>query len=158
MKLRIKNNIEIFETMIELLGTSNQEIGEYIDRHRKEISRLNRSIKQVIFAKRLLNKYFGFIDNEKDRKEIIKICEKFPEIRTARQVEVIFYIVKGLTGQQIADQMGTCEKTVKFHKTNIYKSTFVKSQSELIAYYYDNKLKPVVEYSLPFGSLEKWNA
>jgi DNA-binding NarL/FixJ family response regulator len=158
MKLRIKNNAEKLENIIELLGNSEKEIEDFITKQKLEIIRINKTIKQVTLAGSLLKKHFGFVTDENGRKEIVNICERFPEIETPKQVEVVFYMLKGLSGKQIAEQMRTCEKTVKFHKTNIYKSTSVKSQSELIAYYYENKTKPVNENVLPVGNVETLNA
>lgn len=47
--------------------------------------------------------------------------------------DVLMYLRQGKSNQQIADMLFVCEKTVKFHLTNIYKKLNVSSRAELIA-------------------------
>lgn len=47
--------------------------------------------------------------------------------------KVIQFIQKGYSNQDIALQLGVCEKTVKFHLNNIFKIYNVKSRAELCA-------------------------
>lgn len=47
---------------------------------------------------------------------------------------VITYIEQGFSNSDIGNKLGICEKTVKFHLTNIFKKAGVKSRSELIAH------------------------
>lgn len=155
MNLKIQSNIETFNNMIEVLGTSERELLDFIEEQRKEIAKMNKAIRQIHHARRLLKMHFGFMKSFKDKQQIIKICQKFPEIRTARQVEVIFYMVKGMSALQIAEQMRTCEKTVKYHKTNIYKVSIVKTHKELVAYYYDNNPEKAEKNGLPTGFMQE---
>ena len=52
---------------------------------------------------------------------------------TIRQKEVVELLKKGLTNKQIADKLFVCEKTIKFHLTNIYKIVGVKSDREYLS-------------------------
>ena len=134
--------------MIELMGSDKTSIQNFVKESRSQIKEINQYIRQVHLADRLLNKYFGYLNSEEDRKEIIKIAQKFIEIRTARQIEVIFYILKGFSEKKLAEKMNVSNKTIKFHKTNIYRSLKVKSQAELMAYYYVAKFN---DMTLPGG-------
>ena len=46
---------------------------------------------------------------------------------------VVAYLQQGLSNKEIGEALFVCEKTVKFHLTNIYKAYEVKSRSELLA-------------------------
>jgi DNA-binding CsgD family transcriptional regulator len=46
--------------------------------------------------------------------------------------DVVVYLQKGYSNQQIADKLFITEKTVKFHLTNIFKKYEVKSRQELL--------------------------
>lgn len=46
--------------------------------------------------------------------------------------DVLVYLQKGYSNQQIGESLNVCEKTVKFHLTNIYKKYEVKSRQELL--------------------------
>lgn len=54
---------------------------------------------------------------------------------TKYQTNVLNLIVTGKSNKAVATELGICEKTVKFHLTNIYKFTGVKSRAELIVQY-----------------------
>lgn len=49
------------------------------------------------------------------------------------EYDVLVYLKQGKSNQEIADCLFVCEKTVKFHLTNIYKKLNVKSRTELLA-------------------------
>lgn len=51
-----------------------------------------------------------------------------------RELEVTGLVTQGLTNKQVADKLFVCEKTVKFHLTNIFKKTSFKNRSQLIVY------------------------
>jgi DNA-binding CsgD family transcriptional regulator len=57
---------------------------------------------------------------------------KFVELSKAER-DVMVYVEQGISNKDIGDKLFVCEKTVKFHLTNIYKKYEVKSRSELIA-------------------------
>lgn len=59
---------------------------------------------------------------------------------TPRETEILSLCCKGLSNAQIAAASGISERTVEFHKTNIYEKTGFKNQRELIRYGIQNKL------------------
>lgn len=66
--------------------------------------------------------------------------------------DVLMYLRQGKSNQQIADMLFVCEKTVKFHLTNIYKKMNVSSRAELIAqegglFTYDKGVKQMETFS-----------
>lgn len=46
---------------------------------------------------------------------------------------VVTYLEMGYSNQDIAKKLSVCEKTIKFHLTNIFKKAGVKSAKELVA-------------------------
>ena len=72
---------------------------------------------------------------------------------TLRQQEVIDLVVKGLSNQEVANQLFIDEKTVKFHLTAIYKILSLKSRAELIIKYMRDQ--PTVQDFSEFESLNE---
>lgn len=69
---------------------------------------------------------------------------------------VLDHLKLGLCNKEIGERLFVCEKTVKFHLTNIYKKLNVKSRSELIAktlgqniYIEENEGEEVADETLP---------
>lgn len=48
------------------------------------------------------------------------------------EVRVASLVTKGLNNLEIAEKLCVCEKTVKFHLTNVYKKLGVKSRTQLV--------------------------
>jgi DNA-binding CsgD family transcriptional regulator len=51
---------------------------------------------------------------------------------TAGEARVVVALLKGYTNKKIAAELFLCEKTVKFHLTNVYKKLGVKNRTELV--------------------------
>lgn len=69
--------------------------------------------------------------------------KKFQENKdglTDREVEIIVQIAKGLTNQQIADELFLSKRTVEGHKKRLYKKTNTHSTQTVILYAKKNKL------------------
>jgi len=49
-----------------------------------------------------------------------------------KEVETVNEVVKGVTNKAAADALFVCEKTVKFHLTNVYRKLSLKNRAELI--------------------------
>lgn len=49
------------------------------------------------------------------------------------ETQVAEYLKHGLSNKEIAEKLFVCEKTIKFHLTNIYKKQGVNSRMEFIA-------------------------
>lgn len=65
-------------------------------------------------------------------------CKRALEIGTKefdlskKEQEIMFMITEGKSNKAIADEMKITERTVEFHKTNIYKKTNSKSVADLV--------------------------
>ena len=51
---------------------------------------------------------------------------------TPREKEVLRYVIAGKLNKQTAFELGTCEKTIKVHRSRIMKKTRVSSLAELV--------------------------
>jgi FixJ family two-component response regulator len=58
--------------------------------------------------------------------------ESILSVLTTREREVLVQIVAGRLNKQIAGELGTVEKTVKFHRGNLMKKLGVRSVAELV--------------------------
>ena len=63
-----------------------------------------------------------------------KPSASYPDRLTAREVEVLRFIAKGLTDAQIAEQLVISPRTVKNHLTSIYGKIQVSSRSAATRY------------------------
>ena len=59
---------------------------------------------------------------------------------TARQLEVLRLVGRGLTTQEVAHEMGVSEKAVEFHKTRIKKALGLSSNAALMRYAVSHKI------------------
>lgn len=70
-----------------------------------------------------------------------KYISKQPESNISnRELEVMQLIAKGLTNQEIADQLFVSLRTVEYHKTNLIQKTGSKNVVDLLLYAIKNKL------------------
>lgn len=76
---------------------------------------------------------------EKNRRKIESRHQSSP-LLTDREVEIIRYIVKGKSAQEIAELLSISRRTVETHKANILTKCQVKSTAELIRYALTNNL------------------
>lgn len=51
---------------------------------------------------------------------------------TSGESRVVVALLRGYTNKKIAETLFLCEKTVKFHLTNVYKKLGVKNRTELV--------------------------
>ena len=65
--------------------------------------------------------------------------EKAREL-SERQIEVLRYLLKGLSAKEIAKQIGVTRKTVEYHKYKAMKILNIKTTAELIEYSIKHKL------------------
>jgi FixJ family two-component response regulator len=66
---------------------------------------------------------------EMSQKELIKARI---ETLTSREKEVLRWIITGKPNKQIADALGTTEKTIKVHRSRVMQKTGVSSVAELV--------------------------
>lgn len=62
---------------------------------------------------------------------------------TSREHEVLKHILAGRLNKQIAAELGTVEKTVKFHRANLMRKTGARSVAELVRLAEHAGIKPV---------------
>jgi DNA-binding CsgD family transcriptional regulator len=55
---------------------------------------------------------------------------------TAHELEVIAYLLKGLSNVEISKRLRISKDTVKFHLTNCYKKFGVKTRTQFIIKYF----------------------
>lgn len=60
------------------------------------------------------------------------------EALSVAENNVVTLLYEGLSNNQIAEKLFVCEKTVKFHCTNIYRKTNVKGRSALLVKRFNN--------------------
>lgn len=73
----------------------------------------------------------GFLNNEQSE-----------SIFSDRELEILRYICKGRSNEQIADILFISEKTIATHRRNIMKKAKVKKSTELIVWALDNNIVP----------------
>ena len=79
----------------------------------------------------------GFrINQSAEAKRIIAIREEL----TQREREILLFIVKGLSNQEIADQLFISLPTVKTHRSNILSKCDVKNTASLVRFVLENNL------------------
>lgn len=69
--------------------------------------------------------------NYKAHQALMAIRERFATL-TVREREVMAQIVTGKLNKQVADELGTVEKTIKVHRARIFEKMQVKSLAELV--------------------------
>lgn len=69
------------------------------------------------------------------RKQIIRSRNPVMKTLTPKEQEVFDWVIKGLSNAAVAHEIGTSEKAVKYHLTNIYKKKSVHSRTQLIVKY-----------------------
>lgn len=62
---------------------------------------------------------------------------------TSREHEVLKHILAGRLNKQIAAELGTVERTIKFHRANVMRKTGVRSVAELVRLAEHAGIKPV---------------
>ena len=60
------------------------------------------------------------------------------ESLSPREVEVAKLVMKALSNREIAKELGTTEKTIKFHLTSIYKKNEVRDRAQFLVKNRDN--------------------
>jgi FixJ family two-component response regulator len=67
----------------------------------------------------------------KTRVELTALSERFA-LLTPREREVMAHIVSGKLNKQVADALGTVEKTIKVHRARVFEKMGVQSLAELV--------------------------
>jgi DNA-binding NarL/FixJ family response regulator len=81
-----------------------------------------------------LHKQIAIIETKQLPAEILSVAKMFPMITSTRELEVLYCMSKFLPIKQIADVLFVSPKTIKYHRTNIYKRTGLKGEKEILKY------------------------
>jgi len=90
---------------------------------------------QSFFSPRLLQQVVMHIPELDGKDKLIKKLQI-----TDREIDVLKLLCKGLTNQEISDQLFLSTKTVETHKTRLLKKTNTKNSTSLIIYALKNKI------------------
>ena len=71
------------------------------------------------------------VQTHKVQVEVAALRERFATL-TAREREVMAEIVTGKLNKQVADKLGTVEKTIKVHRARVFEKMGVQSLAELV--------------------------
>lgn len=124
----LKKEIESTTEMIEDLKTYKSNL--------KRIRRLTDEVKEIEFTP----EYKG---------SLVEIMERYPQIKSIREAEVMLQALKAIPNRQIALNLCISEKTIKFHKTNIFKRCGFKNSLDMIKQNYNFELQSRI---LPRGN------
>ncbi len=67
----------------------------------------------------------------KEQAELSAIQERYASL-SVREREVMAHIVTGKLNKQVADELGTVEKTIKVHRARVFEKMQVRSLAELV--------------------------
>ncbi len=67
--------------------------------------------------------------------------QKYHELLTERERDVVLHLIRRLSDSEIATSLGVAVNTVKYHKKNIYSKWGVKRRADAIAFFHRSSNK-----------------
>jgi DNA-binding NarL/FixJ family response regulator len=150
--MQATNKVKSYLTFLD--GRNLKDFTDFFRVANEEMEVIRSLVRTARMAEAVLKNNFDFVKNDTDKHHLIQLCSKFPEIKTPRQLEIAFYCIKGMSEKQMAARLFRTVKNVKYLKTKVYKSAGVKSQAELMAFYFGSNYRPDTEHILPVGNNE----
>lgn len=105
----------------------------------QEINDADTKIKELKFYRNQLSKIRSILSDvstnaiTNDQKKILfDIIDILPQLKSLREVEVVFHVIQMKSNKEIASDMNITDKTVRFHKTNIFKRCGFKDSKDLV--------------------------
>lgn len=89
------------------------------------------------------NNYFSPEILEAIIKNLNKKKKKYSTELTEREIEILYYICKGLSNQEIADTLCISKRTVDKHRENLLLKTMAKNTAGLVMYAIKNNIVEV---------------
>lgn len=115
------------------------DIQDMISKRRTELEQRIESLKierrQLLLESKRIKKLERQVEEIEEKAlpdEILEIAMKFPMITSKRELEVLYCMSKFFTVRQIGQALFITDKTVKFHRTNIYKQLKCKNEKEVL--------------------------
>jgi len=106
-----------------------------------DMEEINEAIQQVMEG----NKYFSrtvsqMLLSKMTELKTIKRAGPYKDELTRREKEIVTLVCQGYSSKEIGELLNIAEKTVQWHRQNIYARTETKNQAQLIMYALDNGL------------------
>lgn len=138
MSLRLAEQLSL---VLEYLKTDKTDFNQAWD---KSQASLTSQTKQISIRRRIpeLSNKLKLHNKIGTLKENIKVLYQFPQLTTFRQSEIVIRMLEGKSNREIADELCITDKTVKFHKRNIFKSCGFKNTLTMVAYAANNQFLP----------------
>lgn len=100
----------------------------------RRIELLTRTIKESVIDDNLKN-------------QLVDVMSRYPQLRSIREAEVMLHCLQAKPNKVIADDLCVTEKTIKYHKTNIFKRCGFKNTMDMIKHNYS-----ILNNGLPIGA------
>ena len=124
----------VIQTRIDNLLTDLRKADSLLEK--RKITDAHEAVKQSLKHIEEMEKQLSFIKSEtKEHRESAKKNSSFhypSSPLTARELEVLTLIRKGLSNKQIAEQLFLAERTIKFHITSILSKLIANNRTEAI--------------------------
>lgn len=123
----------------ERLASAQEYMKIDVNALNEEIDSATVKIKELTFYKNQLNKIKNITGNfttntitNEHKKELFLIIDKLPQLTSMREVEVVYHALQLKSNKEISSSLNISDKTVRFHKTNIFRKCEIKDTKHLI--------------------------
>ncbi len=148
MSIADKLNIERIQSLTEYMKIDRSAIEQEIKEANEHVRIYKAYLSQLKKIKSIQNDIAEQGVPEEKQTKILEIMAKLP-IESFREAEIVYYMLQLKTDAEMSKEMCISEKTVKFHKTNIFKKTGYAHTKELVRDYLE--LGKVKLNTLPIG-------
>lgn len=127
-----------------------RDLDRQIDFHTRQLMESKIHIARLKAAKACKLENFKFLKSQNDGEKMLRLLDKVPQIRSLNELQIIFMVGQMKSNKEMANEMFVSEKTIKYHKTNIFRKLNVKNEKELFAKIFNND----VSDELPVSSID----
>lgn len=151
MSIAEKLNSERLSTLMEYMKIDKKAIDQEII-EAQEVSRIYKTyLSQLKKIKSIQDDINGQQVPQEKQLKLLEIMQRLP-IESFREAEIIYYMLQLKTDAEMSTLMCITEKTIKFHKTNIFKKTGYAHTKELVRDYLDLGTTALKLKELPTGN------